>query len=32
MALDMARIGKTEQDSEFENEYLINLLKEVANL
>jgi len=32
VALDMARIGKTVQDYEFENEYLINLLKEVANL
>jgi signal transduction histidine kinase len=29
--LDMARIGKTEQDYEFENEYPIDLMNEVVN-
>lgn len=29
--LDMARIGKTEQDYEFENEYPVDLLTEVVN-
>lgn len=29
--LDMARIGKTEQDYEFENEYPVDLINEVVN-